>query len=180
MLPACKNRVVKDRYCHTFPTGDMECRDQNVKRSFRINKIKCDQQRPRPFCFKIPVLDCRLGQNSNCKMVPRRVCNQRCNNSPQCNTCSNFIQQGPGFGSCPSSTCGSFYPDLSNGTGPLGGGAGVDGYFPGGGEGTGEGGIYAGSGGYFPAGGSGSYQSGSGSYSGEWINPFAVYTVTPL
>ena len=106
-------------------------------------------------------------------MVPRKVCNKQCSSDPTCSTCSNFIQQGAGFGSCPSSTCGSFYPDLSNGTGPMGGGAGIDGYFPGNPE-IGGNGIYTGSGGYYSGnggeGGSGFYQGieggsgGSGSY----------------
>lgn len=59
MLPSCKSRIVRDRYCHTFPAGDMECQNQPMRRAFRISKIVCDVDRPRPFCFKFPVTDCR-------------------------------------------------------------------------------------------------------------------------
>ncbi len=51
--------MVKDRYCHTFPGGDLDCKEQLIRRGFRINKIKCDQDRERPFCFKFPRADCR-------------------------------------------------------------------------------------------------------------------------
>ncbi len=53
---------------------------------------------------------CRLGSNSRCRMVPRQVCTNSCSKSEQCNTCNAFVQRGPGFGSCPSSTCGNWYP----------------------------------------------------------------------
>ncbi len=53
---------------------------------------------------------CRLGSNTNCRMVPRQVCTNTCSQDPQCSTCNNFVQRGPGFGSCPSSSCGNWYP----------------------------------------------------------------------
>ncbi len=52
--------MVKDRFCHTFPAGDLECKEQMIRRGFRINRIVCDQDRDRPFCFKFPLADCRL------------------------------------------------------------------------------------------------------------------------
>ena len=58
-VPACKHRVVTDRYCHTFPVGNLECRDTQIRRGFRVNKIKCDRDRDRSFCFNIPIPVCK-------------------------------------------------------------------------------------------------------------------------
>jgi len=42
-------------------------------------------------------------------MIPRQVCTDQCSDSPQCRQCGGFVEQGPGFGSCPYSQCGNFY-----------------------------------------------------------------------
>jgi hypothetical protein len=31
--------MVKDRYCHTFPDGDLACRNSTVRKRFRIKKV---------------------------------------------------------------------------------------------------------------------------------------------
>ncbi len=154
-LPRCQHRLIKDQYCHTFPTGNLECRNQTVTKRFRINKIVCDRVSERPFCIKIPQSVCRMGSRSSCKMVPKQVCQNSCSNSATCNTCSNFIQQGPGFGSCPTSTCGNYYPGTNEGgfignvTGDWESGVivvpgGSGGFFPGGGVTGGDGGFFPG------------------------------------
>jgi len=68
-----------------------------------------------------------------------------------CNQCDEF-RNGPGFGSCGTSTCGTFYPNdpyrlnYTGGEGyyPGGGSIGGEGYYPGGGSIGGEG--------YYPGG----------------------------
>lgn len=114
-VPSCQPRVEEDTYCHTFPAGEVECRNQTVKRAFKLNKVRCDKEVDRPICIQIPKAECRLPpkapptSNVNCSPVPRRVCVDTCNPSPFCNSCQNFANEG-GFGTCPSSTCPNFYP----------------------------------------------------------------------
>ena len=126
-------------------------------------------------------------------MVPKEVCVDKCSQDPMCQTCDNFIQ-GPGFGSCPTSTCGnvittdpgwgynntwdSGVTNLPGGEGYFPGGTiGGESYYPGGtvgGEGTfpgvntppGGGSYYPGSD-YYPSGGS--YYPGANTYQGDMM-----------
>eukprot|EP00095_Tigriopus_kingsejongensis_P000478 maker-scaffold1054_size66621-snap-gene-0.11 protein:Tk00478 transcript:maker-scaffold1054_size66621-snap-gene-0.11-mRNA-1 annotation:"spt transcription factor family member" len=176
-LPNCRHRLVSDQFCHTFPTGEIECRKTTIRKRFRINKIKCDQLTQTPICQQFPKMDCRLGSRVKCEMVPKKVCQDKCSNSPLCNQCNQFVQQGPGFGSCASSTCGTLVPNnpwlgggASNGIGGViqypgdevypGGDIGGGSYYPGseiGGEN-----VYPGGDSYYPGNGIG----GSDSYPG--------------
>ena len=40
VVNSCRPRVVVQKYVHTFPDGDVECRPEMVKRRFRINRVK--------------------------------------------------------------------------------------------------------------------------------------------
>ena len=40
VVNSCRPRVVIQKYVHTFPDGDVECRPEMVKRRFRINRVK--------------------------------------------------------------------------------------------------------------------------------------------
>jgi len=93
----------------SVPDGDVGCRNSTVKKGFRINKVVCDRMVTKPECFNIPIADCRVGKTANCKMVPRQVCQDTCSNSPYCQQCESF-RNGPGFGSCSSTTCGNYFP----------------------------------------------------------------------
>ncbi|XP_059088315.1 uncharacterized protein LOC131884519 [Tigriopus californicus] len=203
-LPECKHQTVQDRYCHTFPVGDMACRSTPIKKRFRISKLKCDGQEQRPICKKVPRLNCRLGSRNKCEMVPRRVCQKSCSDSPLCNQCNQFMQQGPGFGSCPSSGCGTIIPNTpwlpDDGSYENSGvtefpGIGGGGFYPGSEIGGGEfypggeiggGGSYPGNeiggGSYYPGNGigGGNYYPGNeigggGSYPGEEIGGGGSY-----
>ena len=39
IVNSCRPRTVVQRYVHTFPDGDVECRPESVRRKYRINKI---------------------------------------------------------------------------------------------------------------------------------------------
>ncbi len=108
-LPKCKVGEMKATHCHTFPDGEIQCRDSTVRKGIKINKIKCDRRVTLQQCFDIPRANCMIGTNQKCRMVPREVCQPSCSQSSFCNQCDEF-RRGPGFGSCPTSTCGSFYP----------------------------------------------------------------------
>merc|ERR1719328_659679 len=54
VVNSCRPRVVVQKYVHTFPDGDVECRPEMVKRRFRINRVKCDLEKDRQYCFPIP------------------------------------------------------------------------------------------------------------------------------
>ena len=49
-------------------------------------------------------------------MVPKTVCQKSCSNSALCQQCDKF-RQGPGFGSCPTATCGNYVPNYDAGVG---------------------------------------------------------------
>jgi hypothetical protein len=137
------------QFCHTF--YDAVCKSSTVQRGFRYNRQICDQSVNRQQCINLPVTDCRVGTTANCRMVPRQVCQDTCSTSTMCNQCDEF-RNGPGFGSCGTSTCGTFYPNdpyrlnYTGGEGyyPGGGSIGGEGYYPGGGSIGGEG--------YYPGG----------------------------
>ena len=153
-----------------------------MTKRFRINRIVCDQDNERPYCIKIPKYECRPGTAAQCRMEPQQVCQPSCQQSSQCQQCNNFMQQGPGFGSCPTSNCFMNWPGdiLGNAsTGNVGGGGG-GGFYPGGGS-SGGSGFYPGGGGtggngYFPGesgvvveepeGGSGFFPGGGGDIGG--------------
>jgi len=107
-LPRCQPRTEQATYCHNFPQGDVECKKVPVKKGFRINKIVCDREATRPYCLNIPRMDCELKPGMECRMVPETVTVPSCSNSPTCQTCNNFTNSGPGFRSCPTSTCDSY------------------------------------------------------------------------
>ena len=129
-----------------------------MTKRFRINRIVCDQDNERPYCIKIPKYECRPGTAAQCRMEPQQVCQPSCQQSSQCQQCNNFMQQGPGFGSCPTSNCFMNWPGdiLGNAsTGNVGGG-----FYPGGGDIGGGSGFYPGGGG--TGGGSGYFPGESG------------------
>ena len=148
-----------------------------MTKRFRINRIVCDQDNERPYCIKIPKYECRPGSASQCSMVPQQVCQPACQESAQCQQCNNFIQQGPGLGSCPTSNCFMNWPGdvVGNATTlpglyPGGGGSdGGSGYYPGAGAGSGGSGFYPGGSGVIveePEGGSGFFPGGGGDIGG--------------
>ena len=149
-----------------------------MTKRFRINRIVCDQDNERPYCIKIPKYECRPGSASQCSMVPQQVCQPACQESPQCQQCNNFIQQGPGLGSCPTSNCFMNWPGdvVGNATtlpglypGGGGGSDGGSGYYPGAGAGSGGSGFYPGGSGVIveePEGGSGFFPGGGGDIGG--------------
>lgn len=157
-ISQCELKPINDQHCFTY--NEYECKERRVSRNFKVTKQVCDVVTNQQQCSNLPVTDCSLGQTANCQMVPQQVCQDTCSNSQLCNTCNNFVN-GPGFGSCSSSTCGNFIPGVNvpggEGYYPGGGdpGLGGEGYFPGGTGGQG----------YFP-GGEGSYPGGDGFYPG--------------
>lgn len=183
-VPVCRKRLIKERYCHQFPIGNISCAPTMIPKQFEITKIICDRNGVQPFCTQIPYMDCRPGVQQKCRMEPKQECTNTCNNSPTCNQCEQFVSKGPGFGSCPTSTCGNFYPNeniFNNSMGSgvnIGGGGdswgGMGGGVGGGwGSGIGGGGSYPGMGGGYP--GNGGYLpnypgygnlGGGGSYGG--------------
>jgi len=116
-LPRCQPRTEQATYCHNFPTGDTECKRIPIKKGFRINKVVCDKEASRPYCVNIPRMDCELKPGTSCRMVPETVSVPTCNESPQCQQCNNFTQ-GPGFGSCPTSTCDAYIDPNAEGNVP--------------------------------------------------------------
>merc|ERR1711973_519331 len=86
-------------------------------KGFRINKVVCDKEASRPYCVNIPRMDCEPKPGTSCRMVPETVSVPTCNESPQCQQCNNFTQ-GPGFGSCPTSTCDAYIDPNAEGNVP--------------------------------------------------------------
>ena len=50
--------------------------------------------------------------NQKCQVIPRKVCQPACNESPQCRRCEQFRERG-GFSSCESGVCPNYYPEDS-------------------------------------------------------------------
>jgi hypothetical protein len=59
------------QHCHTF--YDAQCKETTVTRTFRYNKVVCDQTVTRQKCTNIPITNCIVGSTANCQMVPRQV-----------------------------------------------------------------------------------------------------------
>jgi hypothetical protein len=107
-VSTCETKVEKKEFCTMVTDAETICTDSTMTKGFQITKIRCDRQFQQQQCFTLPVARCSKTQ-PNCQMVPRQVCQPTCSLSQYCLTCDNF-RQGPGFGSCPTSTCGQYYP----------------------------------------------------------------------
>lgn len=157
-----------------------------IRRKYRINRVKCDQENDREYCFPIPYTEMeKVPGGPRCKWVQKQECidapivQPKCEHPPNqmCVVCDTFRRDN-GFGSCPTNNCGSFVPggmwgDGGDFNGPNinDGGAipmdiddgsmgGDGGYFPGQ-----EPRFNGGQGGYFPGGsngGQGGYFPGQG------------------
>ena len=95
------------QYCHTY--YDANCTTREVKKQLRFYRTVCDRFVNRQQCIDIPLTDCRVGQTASCRMQARQVCQDTCSKSQTCNDCDQF-RNGAGFGSCGTSTCGTFLP----------------------------------------------------------------------
>ena len=125
-LPKCSKGTETRKKCIQIPDLETECRTSSIQKAIAINKIICDRQRTQQICHEVPVAVCTPITVPNCRMVPRQVCQNTCSQTSYCNTCSNFVQQGPGFGSCPTATCGQYIGGSTGGM-MMGDGMGLNG-----------------------------------------------------
>lgn len=83
-------------HCTVLPDMDASCKPVTIRKKIRIPIKECKGQRVIQKCFQIVGAICQQNQ-PNCRMVPRQVCKDTCEENDYCNTCNNFVNQG-GFG----------------------------------------------------------------------------------
>lgn len=98
-LPKCNPQEKPMQLCENLPM-DTRCVKYKIPKNIRITYSVCDQKKVLKQCFKVAIANCyKYGMSpGQCQMVPRQVCQPTCEQNDYCNTCSNFVNNGPGFG----------------------------------------------------------------------------------
>nr|XP_040577963.1 uncharacterized protein LOC121126719 isoform X2 [Lepeophtheirus salmonis] len=109
-LPVCEYKEVNSEFCHTFPEGNIICRNATVPKSFNLHKIKCDVKKQMNQCAIVPIVNCKNETLAgSCQLIPRVICPNRkeCKSGEACNICEHF-RRNIGFHKCQFNKCSNF------------------------------------------------------------------------